>query len=346
MEYLASFFGGSKKQKETDRFTDKFFIDQIKQTKLLEEKSKLLYLNKLNIIRHEIFDNQHSLYWILTHPEESSKEIVKWCSQQTGRNGRKGLSPNTAKQYCALMISLILHHQEIQELKPTLIKQWRTITEKVAQPYTDQVESNEPNAKQLKALVPFSQIEKIRDDLPSGSDGRLLLSLYTMIEPIRSNFDRVWINKTPADANYLDLKKHQLILNQYKTVKIYGKMTIDLPDTLMTEIQASLHKNPRELLFVMKNGKPYDKTGTFNRWANRLLKNVLHNQQFSLTMFRHIWLSRPNLHLGKMTLKQKKVIAEKMGHSTEQQAKYQWKSDNPKDFSDTESDESDESDSS
>lgn len=335
MNFIEYFFGGGK----TSQYSNDYFIDQIKNTNLLSESTKTIYLDRINTILTKIFDKT-SLWQIINNPNDSSQIIIDWASKQKGRDKTNGLSINSIKQLFAIIVSLILHHQEIQEQNPDLLKQWKNIIANLTKDNDDVIDDNRPNNKQLKALLPFDEIVKIRDKLDDGSDEKLLISMYTMIEPLRSNFDRVkFINglkkdKMDNDENYIDIDKKQLILNKYKTKKVYDQLKIDLPNDLIQQIKISLEHNPRDYLFTMKSGKPYDSSNTFNKWANRIVKKSIGNDKFNLTMFRHIYLSRKDIHLPEMTMKQRKVIAHNMGHSTLTQDKYRWTSDNPKDFKD------------
>ena len=149
-----------------------------------------------------------------------------------------------------------------------------------------------------------------------------------MIEPLRSDFANLKIyTEDPKinDANYLVLgSKNQLHINIYKTKKSYGPLIIDIPPSLFNEIINSLKQKPREYLFTTKSGKPYLKANSFDKWANRELKKVFKKPDFSLVMFRHIYLSNPNLHLKDKNLSERQEIAHNMGHSTTQQDRYRW----------------------
>lgn len=310
--------------------TDKDFYDHLEQTKLLKKNSKQIYLKQLNEIQSNFFTKRPSLYWVITHPYKFKTALLNYGERS--ENGRldKKLSRNSLSAFIVPIISLLMAFREIQEDKPQLLQEWKKLKEEIVD--NSHVMNNEPTERQQKALMTFEEIEQIRDKLPEGSEERLIISLYTLIEPIRSNFDKIKIyNTVPKDVkgNYLDMKKKKLIINKYKTDKIYGKNVIDLPKELMKQINKSLSLNPREYLFVQSNGQTFN-SNSWNTYANRILKRIFKNKGFSLSMFRHIYLSRKDLNLQDKTLKERKEIADKMGHSVSTQSKYFWKNEGMK----------------
>lgn len=324
MEYLRSFLGQGRPQQE---FTDQSFYDWIERTHLLKKITKKLYLHNLMLLQNDMFPSKRSVWWIITHPDESLKAIQDYGHVAKGRMGGL-ISTSSLKNFTTIIVSLILHNNEIQERYPDLLKRWRNITQTISQPLIDQVDSNQPTKRQGLAFIPFDQVCHLRDQLELGSPERLLIALYTMIPPVRSNFDRVRIyREDPHDdkQNYIVLCKDPILcLNKYKTSDLYDEVEIPIPDVLLREIIASLKDHPREYLFVDHEGHPYEISGSWNRWANNTLKRVFKNPNFSLTTFRHIYLSRPDLKLGQMTRKERKEIAKTMGHSLDTQSKYQF----------------------
>ena len=299
------------------KYIDDTFYNYIENTKLLKKVSKQLYIRRLNIIQNEFFTKKPSIYWIMNNLDKFKTALLNYGK-------RTGLSRNTLSGFYVPIISLLLAFRDIQEKQPTLLKEWKQSKDSIID--NEHIMNNEPNEKQKKALITFDEIEKIRNKLPDGSDGKLIISLYTMIPPLRADFDKVRIyDKDPNNdkENYIVLNKKKLILNKYKTDKVYGKKEINLPKELMKQINLSLEKKQRDYLFIQKNGNPYI-SNSWNIYANRLLKKII-NENFSLTMFRHIYISRPDLDLNNKTLKEKQEIADQMGHSIETQSKYYWK---------------------
>lgn len=307
--------------------TDKEFYSSIENTKLLKKASKEIYVKRLNEIQNNFFTKRPTIYWVINNPEKFKNALLNYGKRSDNGRIGKTLSKSSLAQFIVPIISLLMMFRQIQEKQPDILKIWKKMKDEIVSDDTEHVMNNEPSERQKKSLMTFDEIVKIRNDLPNGSDGKLLISLYTMIPPVRSNFDKVKIySKSPKDVkgNYLVLSKKKLVLNVYKTDKIYGSNVIDLPKDLMEQIKTSLDKKPREYLFVKSNGELFT-SNSWNITANRLLKKVFKNSDFSLNMFRHIYLSRKELNLKDKTLKERKDIADKMGHSVSTQDKYYWK---------------------
>jgi len=110
------------------------------------------------------------------------------------------------------------------------------------------------------------------------------------------------------------------------TDKKYGRIEIEIPKELYEEIKLSIKINPRKYLFVSSgNNKPYKEGKTFNSWANKTLKKVLGKKNFTLSMFRHIYISRRDLKLEEKSGLEQDKLAKIMGHNiNDQQKKYSW----------------------
>jgi hypothetical protein len=151
-----------------------------------------------------------------------------------------------------------------------------------------------------------------------------------MIPPLRSDYDKIAIYKNEKDViddidNYLIWNKDPyLVIRKYKTSKTYKDIKIDLPNNLIKEIKESLSVKPRCFLFLQKNGEPYDKPNTFNKWANRRLKDLFDKKNISLSTLRHIYITRRDLKLEEKSGLERKEISNIMGHSISTQQNYLW----------------------
>jgi hypothetical protein len=325
MEFIIeSAIGGSNKSSVANTR----FIDFLQTTNILNAKTKDIYLRRIATINCQ-FAPKHTLHYWITHPDEfeqSLREFSKIPNETTG----KILSNQTLLGLITVMISLLVHTPTIQEEYPELLGKWKQMKRRVGENTEDHYDSNKPNEKQKKAFMSYNDIVHRRDELPHN-DARLLISMYIDIPPVRSDLANVKIffnedDAVNASGNYIIMgDSPKLILNNFKTAKNYGKIESPIPKGLYGEIVASLKAKPRDYLFVDRNGAPYSNAASWNVWANRILKKVI-NDNFNMTMFRHIYLSRDDLDLSSKTRKERKKIASKMGHSLEQQDKYTWKS--------------------
>jgi hypothetical protein len=189
-------------------------------------------------------------------------------------------------------------------------------------------DKNEPTEKQKEGVVNWEDVIKKRDELGQkeyGSRRHLLLSIYTYIPPLRQDFNEVRIlTRTPrkADDNYIiiNTRTARLVLNEYKTAKLYGKFEADLPKPLAKIIKASIEQRPRDYLFTDVEGNPYKEANSFTVFSNRTLKELFNRQAISVSMLRHSYINDQDFN--KLTEGDKKELAHKMTHSVPQQGQY------------------------
>jgi integrase len=318
---------------------DKTYIKHIKNSKMLNENSKKTYLDRLHIIQNDIWKNCKSvnhkvgkgkcLFYIIKHPEAFMEKLEEYVNKTQGRLDKTKLSIHAKDSYVSAIGAIFRHTPGMIQKEHELYKKWLDIHKEVREPISQKYKSNKPNVRQEKAYVSFEELEKIRNKLEKGSYARLIISLYTMIPPVRSDYHRVKIYKNPKDipedeSNYIVLNNNPYIgLRKYKTSKTYNTIKITIPKELQKELETSLNKYPREYLFIQKNGSPFDKPNTFNKWANRLLKTKI-NSNFNLTTFRHIYITRRDLKLEEKSGLERDEIAKIMGHSIATQQNYLW----------------------
>lgn len=309
---------------DVSKFTDQVFYDYIRDTKTLTMSTKNIYLNKLSTIQKKFFNPHKSLEWILQHPEQFKEVLIAYGKNNEGYLANT-LSPSTLTSFVTTMSSLIKNIPNFKEKYPELLPQWILLKKEINAPVEQHYLSNQPNEKQKEGLMSFDEICDIRDQLEYGSIPRILISLYTLVPPVRADFGSLKIYNLPISKiddqnNYLSINDKKIIIQKFKTAKNYHQITIDLPDILIKQIEQSLEQNPREYLFVGRQNNPYTNNG-YDHFANRIVKRVL-NPYFSLNLFRHIYLSRPDLDLKNKTGLERKELADKMSHSLPVQQRY------------------------
>ena len=317
--------GETVRTRPLPQISDAEIINYFKTTELLDGNTKKIYLQRLGTVQQEIMPGV-SLMQIIANPEGFQSALHTWASNRT-----KALASTTLGSYPVPFISLIKSITPIQEADPSLFSRWKASRSVIMQEYEERVMNNQMSEKQAGAFLPFTQLEQLRESLPSGSSDRLLLSLYTMIPPVRADFGACAVyrgSKPATDAvdNYIVLDGKgggQLHIGDFKTRKTNPPIEENLPKSLVDEIEASLKESPREWLFQSR-GQPLTRA-SFTAYANRALKRVTGRPGFSITQFRHIYLSRPDLGMEDKTLKDKDVLAKSMGHSLGTQARYAWR---------------------
>lgn len=327
--FINSMMGGKKEKS----FPDEYFTDFIQNTKTLTEQSKKIYIRQLGKITDQFFPSKVTIWYVLTHPDEFQVRLKEYSAKQKGRLGKQGLSQATLAQIMAIMISLFNNHPELREDYMDLIKHWKRDRATINEPLQDHYLTGTKTSKQQKAYIPWNDIIRIRDKLPNGSVGKLLVSMYTMIPPLRCEFGRIriypTIPKTLDEDNYIILDQKKLVLNKFKTASHQDPIDEKLPKELMDQIYTSLNQEPRDYLFCTKNDTPYENVASFNTRANNLLRAIFKNEYFTTTMFRHSFLSNQP-ELSKENISSQRKVAQKMGHTLTTAQTYKFKNNNKK----------------
>lgn len=317
---------------------DRTYINYLEKSKFLGNSTKSTYKSRLQVIQNDIWLNCKSvnnkvgkgrcLHYILMHPDAFLEKLDEYANKTGGRLDKDKLSMHAKDGYVTALKSLFQEAPGLKQKYPEIFIKWDEIHKQVRQPINAKYQSNKPTERQEEAYVSFDELERKRDSLEIGSDARLLLSLYTLVPPLRSDYNLVAIYKNDKDIkydNYLILNNNPyLVITKYKTAKTYKDIKIDLPKKLVKEIKESLKLKPREFIFVQKNGKPYEKSNTFNRWANRTLKSLFDKKNISLSTLRHIYITRRDLKLEEKSGLERNKIAQMMGHSVGTQQNYLW----------------------
>lgn len=286
---------------------EKDLIDIIKNTQFLSNKTKNMYLKKIDLIK-KMFDK--NLSNVIQNPDNFSEMIGGVCK-----------NAHTTMTFYAPIMAIFNHG--IKEKYPDLFNKWNKCFNVANEPITTKYLSNKPTERQSKSYVSYDEIVKVRDSLKIGSQEKLILCFYTMIPPMRADYYSTRIGEITND-NYILLKPPIIVLNKYKTAKTYGKIQIDIPVELLSELKISLKKNPRKYLFVSpKDFQPFKSAGSYDKYCNKFLKKLF-GEGMSLTFLRHIYISRPDLDLKSKTGIEKNKVAKMMGHSVTQQSKYLW----------------------
>jgi hypothetical protein len=318
---------------------DRTYRKHIRNSEFLKDNSKHVYLARLDVIQNDIWLNCSSqtkigngkcLNYIINHPEAFIEKLDEYVNKTKGRLSPK-LSMHAKDGYVSAIGAIFRHTPGMIQKKAELYKKWMDIFKIVRNPINQKYNSNKPNKRQEEGSLPFHEIVKIRESLKSGSIERLVLSMYTLIPPVRSDYDKLAIYKnekliTNENGNYLIMNNNPfIILKKYKTSKTYKDIRIDLPNKLVIEIKKSLENNPRDFLFVSpRTNKAFELPNSFNRWINRLLKSIFNKNKMKLSNLRNIYISRRDLKLEEKSGLERNEIAKIMGHSVGTQQNYLW----------------------
>jgi len=208
---------------------------------------------------------------------------------------------------------------------PTLETQWKEEEKENWQPIAERYDRNEPSELQKDKMMPFEDIQEVRENLPSGSFERLLLSFYTLIEPIRADYfctELIENNDESKEENYINLTTKKMYIRDFKTKNKYTQIENVLSDELVNELETSLKRFPRRYLFVTEDRtSPFQTRKLFSNWACRTATRVL-KHPMTLTALRHIYITEK---MREGTTPEKMIeIAKRMGHSRAMQRVYEW----------------------
>lgn len=312
-------------------YTEHLESSNLKASSVKTYKEKLRNLQRL-------FETR-DLDWILSHPVNVGKKLFVAYE-----------SPPTRKAHISAVLSLFRHSPGLKSRYPEAQKAWAQMFEKLETEITLKYENNEPSEKQLRNFVSWSEVLRKRKQLGAedpDSPEYLLLCLYTMIPPVRADFNNVIIlEEEPTKAviarapNYLliddfddaEATKMTLCLNDYKTAgsgenaKAYRK---DLPGDLVSVLRRSLNHHPRDHLIVSpKTGEPFHIDNSYIKYANQILARVFAPKKPTISLLRHSFISQ--LDQNSLTVRERKEIAKDMMHSIDQQSLYAFVFKSPK----------------
>lgn len=239
--------------------------------------------------------------------------------------------------YIVAIMSFIKHKRSLlshlsQEQYSIVRVRWIDINNENEKPIIERRLENKPTDKQQAKgghLLSFNDIVVKRDELPTGSSERLLISMYTMIPPVRADYfatQIVYDDEVPTERNYIRIKNDNVecILTDFKTAKTYKQITHKFPPCLVTELNESLRIKPRSYLFINTKGEPYTRNA-FVLWTRRCLTRLFETD-FTLVFFRHAFITDfiTNKVTSETTDAEIKEISDKMGHSPEMFRGYKW----------------------
>ena len=179
-------------------------------------------------------------------------------------------------------------------LKNNALKyEWRKIQKDNYEPIQERYDENRPSDLQLTKIMTLQELDDVRKSLPKGSFERLLISFYTLIEPIRADYfstELIYTGEESKEENYI-LNNSRLIVKDFKTAKKHGVIDNMISNELQEELKSSLELYPRKYLFTKDDKKsPFGSRKMYSNWACKALKRVL-KHDMDLTTLRHIYIT-------------------------------------------------------
>ena len=274
-------------------------------TSLTEDVRKRYAATMMKWIEH----SKKYIIDLIRNPEEAMELLPTFPITHTPENHHAYITPMTA------YAKHVLKDEELE-------KRWKEIKKVNWEPIQERYDENRPSERQKEQIMPFEDILRIREGLQKGSIERLLLSMYSLMEPNRADYyatELVKAGEESKEENYIMDGKY-LVLKDFKTKARYEKIENTLCEELQEELKASLEKRPRKYLFVREDGTPYPNRKQFSTWACRTLTRALTHPMTVITM-RHLYIKH---QIHNKTPKELKEIARKMGHTRALQRAYEW----------------------
>ena len=278
----------------------------------LSDSSKRLF--ERNLTRwQELWTPKKTLEWLIRHPDGAMKKL----------RASKEITNTPKNHHCFLSAVVAYLRHELHDAK--LLKEWCEIRNTNSEPINEHYVSGEPTENQKEKMIHWSEVIKTRDALPV-SEGKLLLGLYTYINPVRADYFacRIYESDPKSESeNYIVLSESnaRLVLNDYKTKKKYGTIQIPIPCQLYELIQecrkGGLCKN--DYLFTNSIGQPYNRN-QYSGYAVRMLERIF-KRPITLTTLRHSYTSSLDYN---RPIRELNEIAHSMGHSVGVQHMYRW----------------------
>jgi hypothetical protein len=284
-------------------------LDKILKSSL-SQNSKDNYTNRVKYLQ-DVFDT-------------TIDKIVEQASTYVPKFKKLWDSYKSQRAYVIAVLALFKYNASLKDKHTDSFKTWTKYYEELTAQLNKDIESNKPSEKQQEGYIPFDEFKKKREELPEGSTDRLLVAMYSLIPPMRADYNKIKIyhGKAPrgkTEPNHIVLGKNpHLVISEYKTANRYGTHEMDIPPELEADILDSLEKIPREWLFETRNGNPYTAT-EFTRYASRAFKRIF-GKPITIGLVRHMYVN--TLDFNKMTTGELENVAKSMKHSMDLQNRY------------------------
>lgn len=219
----------------------------------LSKNTIRLYTSYIDTWISHLPHTSQDIHFLLMFPKKSLSYLQSVLSDSTA-NQQYLSAVHALFQYSSHILHDIPHYHELES-------QWKSL-----QLSTDKIYSY------IHQSITIQNIIAYRDSLVDGSVEKLLISMYTMIPPVSTDYFAVHIltcNDTLRGPDMVRFTNNtmtncSLIL---ANKQIYYR---NLPDTLVQQIKQSYAISPRKYLFADAQNMPFSRSA-FQSWATVLL---------------------------------------------------------------------------
>ena len=281
------------------------------------------YLHRLKMLKEKL--SAAALHAILTDPDAFYPRI---------RAAYESLT--TRKNILTPLLVLYRLDPALAAAHVAASAKWRKLHDDLAKLQDAKIKRSEPEEKQIEKYTSYEEITSKYEELKKRgyhdterhSSQFLLLSVLVHLRPKRADLGNITIfkEKDPrsTDMNYIVLRKKggsYLVMNLFKTSKYYQTVEEEIPEGLKRDIETSLARWPRELLFRKTNGEPMS-NNTYSVFVKKTFEEFF-GRGTGVSLLRHIYITE-KLEFDDMTLEEQNTEAKLMLHTTGLQRKYKW----------------------
>lgn len=275
-----------------------------------------------------------SLGWILQHPSD----VIKLVKQNMSSN-------NGTIAACAVAIcKLYSVYPELQTKWPKAYQLWQHSLVHYRKQDELEIQKSKMTNKQKDKIVDWDSVHTKFCELQRSSDTRnklqnhmeyLLFAMLLNTKPKRADLGKVQIveKKQEIDEpNYILIPRRNktgtLVLNDYKTSKVYGTLIEPLSENLVSIINDSVNQFPREYLIISsRTHEPYDKKNSYSHFVRRTFYKYF-GKAMGISLWRNVYV-RANIDFNEMPYNEMAESARLSGHSVNQMFKTYRKVDMP-----------------
>lgn len=137
------------------------------------------------------------------------------------------------------------------------------------------------------SLIEFNKSLQI--DSYKTMNVKLLIGLYTLIPPLRNDYNNVKIVTENIDTNFYNTVTGELMVYSTKSKKYHS---VTVPVELKDIITETLTFMPRDYLFVTQHKKPFSNTCNMYSTLIKLLRTIINDDTFTINTFRHLYATK------------------------------------------------------
>jgi hypothetical protein len=296
------------------------YIDLIKAN-FKNPNTQKSYINRIKTLEATTGTTIHG---ILTQPEVWYPKIQMAYPSIT-----------TRKNMLTVVLALLKNDTTLKDDK-AIVDKWHKLHSDLSRFELAKVKRSEPSDKQVQKYTSYEEIETKYEELKRrGSHATeresmqfLLLSILVHLRPKRADLGaiKIYYENDPrkTDENYIVLRKKGssfIAMNVYKTSTYHQTVEEDLPEGLVSDIQTSIRRWPREYLFRKDDGLPMS-NNTYSAFVKSTFEKIF-GRATGVSLLRHIYITE-KLNYENMTLEEQDTEAKLMLHTAGLQHQYKW----------------------